>query len=165
MKDIAVPHGTPARHLTQINRLNTAWRPKKGNVRKRLCLLTVLGREILLCSCSLLLASTLHLFQCPLPTNPNYSPPYPGKILTSIIDSNDHTKESSSRGNPKLLAWTMWINTYETISKQKESTFQSVKNIEEATFNPLQMEVPSKKTLLKKKRLVMEYFISSLCFS
>lgn len=115
IKDIAVPHGTPARYLIQINRVNTAWRPKKSNVRKRLCLLTVLRREILLCSCSLLLASTLHHLWCPLPTNRYYSSPLPWQILTFMIASNDLSRGSSIRGNTELLVCIMCINTYESI--------------------------------------------------
>lgn len=91
MKDIAVPHGTPARHLIQINRLNTVWRPKKGNVRKHLCLLTVLRREML-CSCSLLLAQTLHAHY------PQISifHPFPWKMLTFMIAFNDLARGLSS---------------------------------------------------------------------
>lgn len=114
MKDIAVPHGTPARHLIQINRLNTAWRPKKGQ-----CEETFVPADCAKKRDTVMLlfpATSFNFAPPPVPTTHNslLFTPLPWQILTSIIASNDLTKGSNSRGNPELLACTVWINTDET---------------------------------------------------
>lgn len=70
MKDIAVPHGTPARHLIQINRTEYSFTAQKGQCEETFVPADCAEKRdtVML----LFVASTLDSLWCPLSTNANY---------------------------------------------------------------------------------------------